>query len=97
MMQSASTSAPAANPTTTHLPASVLENLAARFRPGGHPTPMPAPGVYARHNAVDTPGLLPDGTPSEVTVPRILTLRGDEHSPAPVADDVAELERGPQS
>ena len=24
-----------------------------RFRPGGHPTPMPSPGVYARHNAVD--------------------------------------------
>ena len=22
-----------------------------------------APGVYARHNAVDTPALLPDGTP----------------------------------
>lgn len=24
-----------------------------RFRPGGHPTPLPNPGVYARHNAVD--------------------------------------------
>jgi NADH-quinone oxidoreductase subunit J len=26
--------------------------------------PLPAPGVFARHNAVDTPALLPDGTPS---------------------------------
>jgi NADH-quinone oxidoreductase subunit J len=43
-----------------------------RFRPGGHATPMPAPGVYARHNAVDTPGLLPDGSPAEVTVPAAL-------------------------
>jgi NADH-quinone oxidoreductase subunit J len=35
----------------------------------GSPQPLAAPGVYARHNAVDTPGLLPDGSPSEVTVP----------------------------
>ena len=27
-----------------------------RFRPGGHPTPMPGPGVFARHNAVDIAG-----------------------------------------
>jgi NADH-quinone oxidoreductase subunit J len=73
------------------------EQSEARFRPGAHPTPLPAPGVYARHNAVDTPGLLPDGTPSDITVPRILTLRGEERSPAPVADDVAQIERGPQS
>ena len=25
---------------------------------------LPVPGVYARHNAVDTPALLPDGTPT---------------------------------
>jgi NADH-quinone oxidoreductase subunit J len=39
-------------------------------------TPMPAPGVYARHNAVDTPALLPDGTPSEASVPRPMQVRG---------------------
>ena len=43
-----------------------------------HVPPLPAPGVYARHNAVDTLGLLPDGTPSELTVPRSLTQGGDE-------------------
>ena len=35
-----------------------------RFREGEHLAGLPAPGVYARHNAVDTPALLPDGTPS---------------------------------
>jgi len=36
---------------------------------------LPAPGVYARHNAVDTPALLPDGTPSSLSVSRVLTAR----------------------
>jgi NADH-quinone oxidoreductase subunit J len=43
---------------------------------GKHPGPLPAPGVFARHNAVDTPGLLPDGTPSEISVSRTLRSRG---------------------
>ena len=38
--------------------------------------PLPAPGVFARHNAVDTPALLPDGTPSEISVSRTLAARG---------------------
>src|SRR5438445_500348 len=29
--------------------------------------PLPSPGVFARHNAVDTPALLPDGTPSDIS------------------------------
>lgn len=48
-----------------------------RIRSGAQATPMPNPGVYARHNSVDTPGLLPDGTLSEVTVPAPLRARGD--------------------
>jgi NADH-quinone oxidoreductase subunit J len=36
---------------------------------------LPAPGVYARHNAVDTPALLPDGTPSDLSVSRVLSAR----------------------
>jgi NADH-quinone oxidoreductase subunit J len=47
-----------------------------RFRAGGHPTPMPSPGVYARHNAVDVAALLPDGSYSELSVSPILRLRG---------------------
>ncbi|MEU6625287.1 NADH-quinone oxidoreductase subunit J [Streptomyces litmocidini] len=47
-----------------------------RVREGKHVPPLPAPGVYARHNAVDIAGLLPDGTPSELTVMRTLRKRG---------------------
>ncbi|SDL21175.1 NADH-quinone oxidoreductase subunit J [Streptomyces indicus] len=47
-----------------------------RVREGKHLPPLPAPGVYARHNAVDIAGLLPDGTPSELTVMKTLRDRG---------------------
>jgi NADH-quinone oxidoreductase subunit J len=46
-----------------------------RFRPGGHPTPLPGPGVFARHNAVDTAALLPDGSYSRMSVPQVLEPR----------------------
>ncbi|MHA0286293.1 NADH-quinone oxidoreductase subunit J [Mycobacterium sp. C3-094] len=46
-----------------------------RFAPGGHPTTLPNPGVYARHNAVDIPARLPDGRGSELSVSAILQLR----------------------
>jgi NADH-quinone oxidoreductase subunit J len=42
---------------------------------------LPAPGVYARSNAVDTPALLPDGTPSELSVSRVLTAREQNVAP----------------
>jgi NADH-quinone oxidoreductase subunit J len=47
----------------------------ARFRSGRIAAGLPAPGVFARHNAVDTPALLPDGTPSELSVSRVLRAR----------------------
>ncbi|MEV8587658.1 NADH-quinone oxidoreductase subunit J [Streptomyces sp. NPDC051180] len=47
-----------------------------RVRDGKHLPPLPAPGVYARHNAVDVAGLLPDGTPAELTVMQTLRKRG---------------------
>ncbi|MFE0801448.1 NADH-quinone oxidoreductase subunit J [Streptomyces sp. NPDC058812] len=47
-----------------------------RVREGKQLPPLPAPGVYARHNAVDIAGLLPDGTPSELTVSKTLRERG---------------------
>jgi NADH-quinone oxidoreductase subunit J len=60
---------------------------------GKHPGPLPAPGVYARHNALDTPALLPDGTPSESSVSRLLTARGTIRSAPSLADDIVELQR----
>jgi NADH-quinone oxidoreductase subunit J len=43
-------------------------------------TPLPAPGVYAQNNAMDTPALGPDGQPLEHSVPRVLRIRGQERS-----------------
>jgi NADH-quinone oxidoreductase subunit J len=48
--------------------------------PPGEAAGLPVPGVYARHNAVDTPALLPDGTPSEASINRVLVARGAARS-----------------
>ena len=55
------------------------EQAIERFRPVdgdfSGATGLPAPGVLARHNAVGTPALLPDGTPSEASYSRVLRAR----------------------
>lgn len=48
-----------------------------RFLSGDHPGPLPGPGTYARHNAVDMPALLPDGTPSELSINPVIAARTD--------------------
>jgi NADH-quinone oxidoreductase subunit J len=48
---------------------------------GKHLGPLPSPGVFARHNAVDTPALLPDGTPSDASISRVLAARGSVTAP----------------
>jgi NADH-quinone oxidoreductase subunit J len=60
---------------------------------GKHLGPLPSPGVYARHNAVDTPALLPDGTPAESSVSRVLAARGTVHSAPELADDLRDVIR----
>ena len=40
----------------------------ARFRDGGYPAPLPGPGVFARHDSVATPALLPDGRTAEASI-----------------------------
>lgn len=52
------------------------ERVRSYAESGAHLGPLPAPGVYARHNAVDTPALLPDGTPAADSVSRVLAARG---------------------
>jgi NADH-quinone oxidoreductase subunit J len=64
-----------------------------RFREGEHLAGLPAPGVYARHNAVDTPALLPDGTPSQLSVSRVLTARDQNVSPEVFTEGEAQIER----
>jgi NADH-quinone oxidoreductase subunit J len=43
-----------------------------RVRANQQVAPMPSPGVYARHNAVDVPALQPDGTPAPESLPRLV-------------------------
>ena len=69
-----------------------------RFRRGKNLAGLPVPGVYARRNAVDTPALLPDGTPSELSLSRVFAARDQVTSPEPfvgVERDIArEIEEG---
>ncbi len=67
------------------------QRMQAYAEHGTHPGNLPGPGVFARHNAVGTPGLLPDGTPSDASVSRVLMARGTVRSTPEVADDVQEL------
>ncbi|MVA75533.1 NADH-quinone oxidoreductase subunit J [Auraticoccus sp. F435] len=75
------------------------ERAAARMRAyaesGVHPGPLPTPGVFARHNSVDTPALLPDGSAAESSVSATLRARSSIRTPAeltaPMAARQAEL------
>lgn len=56
-------------------PAGQRELSIRRLGVGGRMTPLPNPGVYARHNAVDMPARLPDGSVSAASVNANLTPR----------------------
>jgi NADH-quinone oxidoreductase subunit J len=51
------------------------ERMLARFRPGNYPAPKPGPGVFAGSDSVATPARLPDGTPSDRSISKILPTR----------------------
>ena len=70
------------------------ERADARVAAAGQLTPLPAPGVYARSNAMDVPALGPDGRPLEQSVSRVLRVRGQQRS---VAEVHAHLDQGPGS
>ena len=55
------------------------ESAIARFRTGSLASAagLPGPGVFARHNAVDVPALLPDGSPAPTSISATLKARGD--------------------
>ena len=57
-------------------PKPTQRDLARQRAAGPHLAPLPGPGTYARHNAVDFPALLPDGSPSELSVSAALLRRG---------------------
>ena len=77
-------------PTQADLAAQRMRDYAEH---GVHLGPLPTPGVFARHNAVDTPALLPDGTAAESSVSRVLAARGTVRSAPAMADDVTGVER----
>ena len=55
------------------------EQSQARFRSGSLAAAagLPGPGVFALHNAVDVPALLPDGSPAPSSISATLKARGD--------------------
>jgi len=57
----------------------------ARFRSGSlaNAAGFPSSGVFARHNAVDVPALLPDGSPAPTSISGVLEARGDMIASAP--------------
>ncbi|MGC4937735.1 NADH-quinone oxidoreductase subunit J [Kribbella sp. DT2] len=60
---------------------------------GVHPGPLPTPGVLARHNAVDTPALLPDGSIAPTSVSRVLQARGTVFPETEERDEVDTVRR----
>lgn len=56
------------------------ERSEARVAAGVQVPPLPAPGVYARHNAVDVPALDAAGNPIAASVSRVLRIRGQERA-----------------
>ncbi len=59
-----------------------------RFKSGQHPGVLPNPGVISSTNAIGNPALLPDGSPSEESIP--MPLRG----PGRAAGDQRSIEGG---
>jgi NADH-quinone oxidoreductase subunit J len=58
------------------VPRPTQRDLVERRFSGSHPSPLPGPGVYALHDAVDSPGLLPDGSPDPGSLPAVRTEGG---------------------
>ena len=67
----------------------VEAKMAAYADHGGRIGNLPAPGVYARHNAADVPALGADGKPIDESVPRVLRIRGQLRPIAEVSPELA--------
>src|SRR5699024_1110543 len=67
----------------------VADAKMAGFADGARIRSLPAPGVYARHNAADVPALAADGTAIDESVPRVLRIRGQQRTIASVSPELA--------
>jgi len=74
-------------------PERAAQRVRAYAETGAHLGPLPSPGVFARHNAVDTAALLPDGRPAEASVSRVLAARGTVRSAPALAEDIESVKR----
>ncbi len=83
-----------AHSTSTKSRTAQRDQAIARFRGASLATAagLPGSGVYARHNAVDVPALLPDGSPAPSSVSATLDARGDMLSSKPFELEVKEVE-----
>ncbi len=75
-------------------PKPTQRDLAAERVASGRPTPLPGPGTYAQHNAVDMPALLPDGSQSELSVSPVLSGRAGAASAPPALPGGPDATRG---
>jgi NADH-quinone oxidoreductase subunit J len=83
-----------AHSTSTKSRTAQRDQSIARFRGASLATAagLPSSGVYALHNAVDVPALLPDGTPAPTSISATLDARGDMLSSKPFELEVKEVE-----
>ena len=72
-------------------PKPTQREVARRKIESGQVQPEPPPGVYALHNAVDLPAMLPDGTTSDRSVSNAIVQRDVELGRDPQGDVAADL------
>jgi NADH-quinone oxidoreductase subunit J len=73
-------------------PKPTQREVARRKVASGQVAPEPPPGVYALHNAVDMPALLPDGSTTERSVSRAISQRDLDLGRDPQVDVTSDLE-----
>ena len=73
-------------------PKPTQREVARRKIDSGQVQPEPPPGVYALHNAVDLPAMLPDGSTTDRSVSNAVAQRDVELGRDPQADVTADLD-----
>jgi NADH-quinone oxidoreductase subunit J len=72
-------------------PKPTQREVARRKIESGQVQPEPPPGVYALHNAVDLPAMLPDGSTTDRSVSTAIARRDVELGREPLANEAADL------
>jgi NADH-quinone oxidoreductase subunit J len=75
-------------------PKPTQREIARRRIESGQVAPEPPPGVYALHNAVDLPAMLPDGTTTDRSVSAAITQRDMQLGRDPAGDEATGLAAG---